>query len=350
MRPVLRGVALIGVVAILLVAGFFAGWYARPSSGAFTGTTLGIAAAGSLSPGALLPSLAADYANRTPGVSAPPSAQLYEGSSAAATAIVTADSHSIYDIFVSADFRVIPEELVNVTPSFATGEAVFASDPIVLAYDPSALPGVTSTNWYEKIVASGILLGTPNASADPLGFNAILTIELEDALAGQGGALYAHFYTGTMGGLAGITSHTRYITENNAALALATGEVQAYLIYASYAKADGLAYVPLSPFVNLGGTTPTEVEGYANATTTVLSGTTPPVVSGAPALFALTVPTNAPDPAVGDAFATWLLSNATASQWAADGFLLTPAVWSFGGVDFLPPGTPALPPYLAALV
>lgn len=351
MRPVLRSALVVVVVVVAVVAGFVGGWYARPTSGGASNTTLGIIAAGSLSPSTLLPALASTYANITPGVSTPISAQLYEGSTAAATTIVSEGTNSPYDLFVSADFRVIPQHLMPPTESYATGEAVFASDPIVLAYDPSAISGVNSSNWYEKITGPGIVLGVPNASADPLGQNVIFTIELEDAFADQGGSLYAHFFTGAPGGFASLTHSALYVTENNAATALTvTHEVQAYLIYESYAKADGLSYVDLSPSVNLGGFAAGDVANYQNASTTVLSGSSTKVVVGAPALFALTVPSNAPTAHAGNAFAAWLLSNATAPTWVANGFTLTPTVWSYGAVAFLPGGNPALPSYLAALI
>lgn len=346
----MRNALVVVVVVVAVVAGFVGGWYARSASGAGSPTTLGIIAAGSLSPSSLFPALASAYANATPGVSAPISAQLYEGSTAAATAIVSAGSDSPYDIFVSADFRVIPQHLVHVSPSYATGEAVFASDPIVLAYNPHVITGVTSANWYQKIVASGVELGVPNASADPLGSNVIFTIELEDAAAGAGGTFYSHFFSGAPGSFATPTKNTLYVMENDAGVALTTDEVQAYLIYQSYAEADGLSYVNLSASVNLGGFTAADVANYGNASTTVLSGGSTKVVVGAPAFFALTVPTNAPTPAVGDAFAAWLLSNASAPTWTEDGFVLTPTAWTYGSVPFLPGGGPAFPLYLAALI
>lgn len=349
MRQVARTVLWVIVVVAVGTSSFVGGWYAHPATSPGP-TSLGIIAAGTLAPSPLLPSLASRYANVTPGVSAPISAQLYEGSTAAATTIAAEGSNSPYDVFLSADFRVIPQRLVNVTPAYASGEAVFASDPVVLAYDPAALSGINSTNWAERVVAPGILLGVPNASADPLGANAIFAIELEDELTHSGGELYAHFFSGPMGGFASPTSHARYVTENAAATALATGVVQAYLIYATYARAEGLSYISLDPRVDLGGFRASDAANYGNASTTVLSGGSTTVISGAPVLFALTVPTNAPSTAVGDAFAAWLLSNSTAPAWAAVGFVLTPTVWVVGSVGFLPGGQPGLPPYLAALL
>lgn len=350
MRPVLRNALIVGVVVIAVVAGFLGGWYGHTTSGTTSPKTLGIIAAGSLSPSGLFPALAAEYANLTPGVSAPISAQLYAGSTDDASTIIAAGSNSPYNIFVSADYRVIPQKLMSVAPSYATGEAVFASDPIVLAYNPSSFSNINSSNWATEIVASGIKLGVPNASADPLGADGIITIELEGALLDDHGSLYSHFFTGAEGGLAGPTSNTLYVVENDAGTALATGEVQAYLIYQSYAKSDGLSYVSLSPEVNLGGVTEADVANYGTANTTVLSGSSTSVTVGAPAIFALTVPTNAPDPALGNAFAAWLTSNSTAALWAADGFVLTPTLWTYGSVAFLPSGVPTLPSYLTALI
>lgn len=350
MRPVVRNAAILIVIVIVAVAAFFGGWYLKPAnSNGSSATTLGIIAAGSLAPNSLFPFLASEYANVTPGISAPISAQLYEGSTAAATAIVSAGTNSPYDIFVSADYRVIPQDLISHSPSYATGEIVFASDPMVLAYN-SALSNVNSSNWWQKITASGVTLGAPNASSDPLGQNVIFTLELQDTAAGQGGALYNHFFTGGFGALATPTTNTKFVTENTAGTALSTNEVQAYLIYESYAEADGLTFTTLNSSVNLGGTSPADVANYGHANTTVLSGTGTKMVVGAPALFALTVPTNAPSAAVGNAFAAWLLSNATAPSWLADGFLPTPAMWAYGSVAFYPPGATALPSYLASLI
>lgn len=351
MRPVLRNAVVVALAAVAIGAGFAGGWYAHPASSANRPIrTLGVIAAGSLSPTPLLPSLVSAFVNQTPGIASPRTAQLYQGSNADATAIVSAGSASPYDVFVSADYRVIPEALMTNAPPYATGEAVFASDPVVLAYNPSALSGVTSSNWYEKIVGNGIVLGVANASSDPLGVNAIVTIELQDRLAGLNGSLYHHFFTGPMGGFAGPTANTRYVVENDASVALSIGEVQAYLIYESYARADGLTYTTLNESVNLGGTTASDVAAYGSARTTVLSGTSTEVVAGAPAIFALTVPSNAPDPALGDSFASWLVSNSTLRVWASEGFVPTPSVWVYGSAGYLAPGLPTLPSYLTALI
>jgi molybdate/tungstate transport system substrate-binding protein len=358
MRPVAQTLLAVVLVIVAAGAGFAAGWYDHPSSSTSTGggpATLSVVAAGSLAPGALLPTLIHTFASETPGVNAPVSAQLYEGSTAAATAL--AGGGQPYDLFVSADYRVIPEDLESPVSTIASWEVVFASDPMVLAYGSSLVGHIGPSNWSTVLEGAGVTLGTPNASADPLGANAIITLELEDTLEGDGGALYGHFFSGGEGALAAPTSAVKIVAENDAGTALSTGEVDAYLIYQSYAKADNLSYLPLSTEVNLGGTDSANVSHYGTASTTVLSGTSTKVVHGAPALFALTVPTSAPDPTLGLAFAAFLLSNATSAAWAADGFVPLVPMWTdqpahlpaivsgglLGGVE-------ALPSYLAALI
>lgn len=342
---------------VVAAGGFVGGWYAGAASTGQSASsqTLWVVAAGSLAP--ILPSIASAFTATTPGVSDPISAQLYEGSTAAATTL--AGGHQPYDLFVAADFRTIPGSIETPAPTVASWEVVFASDPIVLAYAPSdaALSGISSTNWWTKVVQTGVILGVPNASADPLGANAIFTLELQDAAAGLGGALYSHFFTGAQGALARPTTSTLYVSEDVAGTDLSSGEVDAFLIYRSYAVADHLAYVNLSAAVDLGGTTATNVSAYAAATTTVLAGTGTKVESAAPVLFALTVPSTAKSELVGDAFAAYLLGNTTASVWASNGFTPLEPAWT----DHLaalpamlsgspPEGVAPLPSYLSALL
>ncbi len=355
MRPVARNLAVVGIAVLAIGAGFVGGWYAHPSGSTSAGgttTTLAVLAAGTL--GANLPSFASSFANETPGVQAPLSAQLYEGSLAAATTLTVLGQP--YDAFVSADYRVIPQ---HVEPTTASWEVVFATDPLVLAYDPSApgLSGITTSNWASDIVRPGITLGTPNASADPLGYNAIFTIELQDSLDGARGAFYSHFYTGSIGGFAGpVTTATKIVPETQAAAVLSTGTVDTYLIYRSYAIANHLAYVELSPHVNLAAYDPASVVNDTAASTTIVSGTSTRVVLGAPVLFAATVPSTAPNVPLGIAFIAYLLSNQTSAAWAADGYSMIAPAWTdhpsaipAALAGFAPDSLPVVPAYLAAL-
>ena len=355
MRLVARTLVVTAVVLLAFGAGLAGGWYLHPTDGVPASATLSVVAAGSLAP--ILPSIAASFAKETPGVQAPVEAELFEGSTAAASALTLPGQP--YDVFVAADFRVVPQHLEPPAANVTGWEVVFAADPLVLAYDPGAagLAGLNATNWYEKMVAPGVTLGAPNASTDPLGANAIFALELADELTGAAGGLYGHFFSGGIGGFARPTASTKIVAENVAATALATGEVSAYLVYRSYAEVNHLAFVALNSSVDLGGISPADVAAYARASTTVLQGSTSGVVYASPVLFALTVPHNAPDYPLGLAFAEYLLSNATAVTWAADGFVPLAPLWTDQPSQLpgalagtAPGGVTALPDYLAALL
>jgi len=357
MRPLIRNVAVVAAIVLVGLSAFAGGWFLESSqrTGPSSVPALWIVGAGSLAP--ILPTFAAAFVSATPNVTDPVSAQLYEGSGTAASSL--AGGHQPYDVFVAADFRTIPTVLEPPASTVAAWEVAFASDPMVLAYnatDPT-LSGLNGGNWWTKIVQPGVLLGTPNASADPLGYNAIFTLELQDALAGLGGSLYSHFFTGTEGALAGPTSATKYVSENVASTALSSGEVDAFLIYRSYAVADHLSYVNLTGSVDLGGTTSANVSQYQTASTTILSGSSQKVVEGAPVLFALTVPATARDTALGTQFAAYLLSNASAPRWGSYGFDPLPVEWSdhpsalpWELTGSPPSGVAPFPSYLSALL
>ena len=358
MRPVARALVVTAVVLAVFGAGLSGGWYLRPSSvanGGPSSETLAIVAAGSLAP--ILPSIATSFARATPGVNAPVAAELFEGSDAAASALTLPGQP--YDLFVAADFRVVPQHLEPPAANVTDWEVVFAADPLVLAYAPGAagLNGLNATNWYEKLVDAGVTLGAPNASSDPLGANAIFALELADELTRASGALYGHFFSGGIGGFGTPTSATKIAAENVAATALATGEVSAYFVYRSYAEVNHLTFVALNDSIDLGGISPADVTAYARASTSVLRGSSSVVEHATPVLFALTIPNDAPHYALGLAFAAYLLSNATASTWAGDGFSPLEPLWTDAPTRLpaalagtAPGGVAALPSDLAALL
>ncbi|MGI0151612.1 MAG: substrate-binding domain-containing protein, partial [Thermoplasmata archaeon] len=306
------------------------GYEARGSSSANLGPpapdsgsgVLSIVGAGTL--GDAFPALASLLVNQTAGVSIPSTAQEYEGSLAALGLV--ASSPTGYDVAASADYRLIPQLL---EPKYSSWEVLFASDPEVLTYDPSvsALAGINTSNWAEKIQSPGVLLGVANATTDPTGYNEIFTLELEGLLEnGSEGAVYGHFFEGAPGTLASVNpSHAKVESETEVASLLSLHEISAFITYRSYAISHDLAYVPLDPRVNLGSFSPTDEAGYANATTMILSSSGGTVlVTGAPVAFSATVPSNAPNATLGVLFVHLALSSEGEALLQAMGF--TPLV------------------------
>ncbi len=327
----------VAIAILCLTAGLLGGYLLRgsqdgspigppsPNSGS---PVLSITAAGTL--GTTFPVVAGRVVNESPGAQAPTAAQTYEGSLAALDQI--SEAHGLYDVAAAADYHLIPELL---SPRYATWEALFASTPEVLAYDPSvpALAGINSTNWAGKLLAlpAGEYVGFANASSDPNGYNEIFVLELEGILVeGSSGAVYGHFFSGPPGGFAQADPGTvRIEPETEVATLLSEHVVVAYITYRSYALEHHLDFVNFDPRVNLGGFNSSLLTIYAEASTTIenASGASV-VVHGAPVAFAITVPTNAPNATLGELFVETLLSSAGAALLTQMGF--DPIVPAYG--------------------
>ncbi len=320
------------VVVVVVVAagvgglGFYAGYEYRGSPAAHPAAvineTLSILGAGTLT--SFFPSLADELVNETPGISAPAAAQTYEGSLDVTTAITSLAAR--VDVAAVADFRLIPSLL---EPAYASYEVVFGATPEVLVYNASvsAFSGINTTNWgtvlYSAVSTPGVApLAVWNASTDPNGYNVIFAMMLQGLLYDADNAsVYGHFYGGAPGTYATPNpSLTRIEHESEAAELLSTGVVSALITYRSYAIANHLSYVPLNPIVGLAANNTTALSDYATLSTQILSSTgSLERVRPAPVLFAATVPTNAPNPALGAAFLHLLVSPQGSSILAAGG-------------------------------
>lgn len=308
-------------------AGYLVGSRGLPGAGgspAAASSDLSVLAAGTL--GTLVPALASALVNETPGISAPAAALQFEGSVAVVQGI--AHRSAVSDVAAVADFRLIPAVL---EPSLAAYEVVFASTAEVLVYDPllSAFDGINGSNWGAKLVAAATGPGAVpfavwNASTDPNGYNEIFSLELQgERYGGNLTTYYGAFYSGAPGSFAVPNPATaRTEPESEAKTLVQSGVVCAAITYRAYAVENGLPYVPFDPVVGLASTDPAALAAYAGLSTTVLNaagGTS--AVAAAPILFAATVPADAPNASLGEAFVHLLLSpQGQALIGAAGGF------------------------------
>ena len=331
---VLFVVALVGAAGAL--GGYAVGREGPPPPPA---TVLSVTAAGSLA--GIFPILGQLLANTTPGVSAPAAAEQFAGSVNALSLIVTTPAR--FDVAASADLRLIPQLL---EPTYATWEVVFATSPLVLAYDPSVsvLSGINASNWPTEVTRSGVLLGIANASTDPNGYNAIFSLELAGTVEGGSlGTVYSHFFTSPVGSLAVPDPRTtRVAPETQAAFLLTQHEVSAFFVYRSYAIEHGLSFVDPGSQVDLGSFNGTYLASYSQASTTILTPQGPLLLRGAPIAFAATVPRSAPSSSVGDLFVGLLFSPNATALLSAHGFTPVSPGYADHWVE--------VPPSLAGLV
>jgi len=313
-RPVLGVV--VGIVVLASVGvGFLVGYEYRgspaSSPGAILNSTLSVLGAGTLN--GVFPRIAAELVNETPGISAPAAAQTYEGSLEVSSALAALGARA--DVAALADFRLIPGAL---EPRHAAYEVVFAATPEVLAYDPAipAFDGVNASNWAARLVEDVTTPGDApfavwNASTDPNGYNEIFSLELQGLVHdGNPSKYYDTFYSAGATRPAVPTPSTTLIErEAQAASLLQTRVVSALITYRAYAVANHLSFVSFDPVVGLEGNDSAALSDYGQvATTIVASNGTFEAVRAAPVLFAVTIPTNAPNPALGAAFVHLLLS------------------------------------------
>ncbi len=308
-------VVLIVVAAAVGGAGFYAGYEYRGSPAASPSTaannTLSILGAGTLVD--TFPMVANALVNETPGVTAPAAAQTYEGSLDITTAITSTGAKA--DVAALADFRLIPQLL---QPTYASYEVVFAQTQEVLIYNASlpAFHGVNASNWGWKLVQDvktpgNAPFGVWNASTDPNGYNEIFSMMLQGQFQnGSTTAVYNQLYSGAPGSYATPNpSYTKIEHESQAATLMNTGVLSAVITYKAVAIQNHLSYVLLNSTVGLGANTSFALTAYSKLSTQIIgsAGTLVSVVP-APILFAATVPSNAPNAALGALFLHLLLS------------------------------------------
>ncbi|MFY9716689.1 MAG: substrate-binding domain-containing protein [Thermoplasmata archaeon] len=341
------------VVAIVVVgagagaAGYVLGhYYPASSPSAVANSTLSILAAGSLK--GQFPKLASLLVNETPGISAPIPSQNYEGSLDIVNGFTGTDTKA--DVAALADFRLVPQLL---EPKFANYEVAFGMTPEVLVYNDSiqAFAGINSSNWGWKLVNgvtdSGLPFAVWNASTDPNGYNEIFSMELQgQEYNGSNASIYSHFYTNSPWKFAVPISNPAIVVpehESNAATLITKGTVSALITYRSYAVANHLTFVSFNPIVGLDANNTTALDDYTALSTTITSSSdTNTIVHAAPVIFAITVPLNAPNTALGLAFLHLLLSAQGSAILSAGGAFtpIYPGWWQ--AVSVSPPPVPPL--------
>jgi len=205
----------------------------------------------------------------------------------------------IPDVVVLADYDVFPKLLV---PEHATWYADFARNRMVLAFtDKSKFASqVDSTNWPEILERPGVQLGRANPDLDPNGYRTLLTLQLAERYYKLPG-LYDRLMQ---------LSPAKNVRPREADLVgvLQAGEFDYIWSYESLAQATKLRYITLPAAIDLG--TPADTALYAQATVRV-AGKTPNdtlTITGQPIVYALSIPTSAPHPAVAARFVAFLLS------------------------------------------
>ena len=205
----------------------------------------------------------------------------------------------IPDLVGVADYEVIPLLLI---PSQATWYAKFARNRMVLAFTDrsNGAAEINTNNWWQIVTRPNVQVGRADPSLDPNGYRTLLVWQLAERFYKQPG-LEKRFLT---------TAPQRNVRPKEADLVglLQAGEFDYIWSYESIAQGIGLRYVTLPQDVDLSA--PADSAEYAIASTRVAGKTMTDSVTmrGQPIVYAFTVPTRAPHPALAAKFAQYLAS------------------------------------------
>jgi molybdate/tungstate transport system substrate-binding protein len=220
------------------------------------------------------------------------------------------------DVLGVADYSLIPKKMFAAAGKrYASWYVGFVSNQITFAYtdQSKAAKQVTPANWYRILAQPGVHIGRSNPLADPSGYQTLQMLKLA-----QG---YYHDPSISASVLKNSPASSVAETETSLIAALQSGQIDYLAVYRSDALQHHFKYVNLPPQVNLSD--PSLAKAYASVTT---QGATGAAVRGKPIIYGLTVPTNAPNPSLGEQFIAFLIGPKGQAIMRANGFhVLSPA-------------------------
>jgi molybdate/tungstate transport system substrate-binding protein len=213
------------------------------------------------------------------------------------------------DLMVLADHEVFPQLLM---PTHVQYYLQFARNRMVIAYTARSRfsSEMSAASWRDVLGRRGVEVGRPDPERAPAGYRTLIVLKLAEA----------HYRDPGLAARVLARSPPRNMRGNAAELAglLALGELDYIFEYESLARSHGFRYVTLPREVDLGD--PALAERYATASVRV-TGRTPRdsvTFAGAPILYGLAVPRQAPHGAAAWRFAEFLLGPGKAQLRAAN--------------------------------
>ena len=275
---------LIGLVGLLLVA-------CVSRANAAGSSVLTVYGAGTLA--VPFRQLDALFEQQHPGVTVQPE---FGGSVMLARKIT--DLHQRADVLAVADYHVIPKYLfaADGRNAYADWYIGFAGNAITFAYTDKSkyAKNVTSQNWYEVLARPGVEIGRSNPETDPSGYQTLQMLSLaEKAYSAPGLAARV---------LANAPLTNMRDTETSLISALQLGQIDYLAIYRSDAIQHKLNYIRLPAKIDLRN--PDDAGLYKAGIAHTKNGDLP----GKPIVYAITIPSSAPQPTLAEQYIALLLS------------------------------------------
>ncbi|RKY10137.1 MAG: tungstate ABC transporter substrate-binding protein WtpA [Planctomycetota bacterium] len=207
------------------------------------------------------------------------------------------DLHRPCDVMASADYTVIDTLLI---PEHADWNIKFATNEMVIACQANSANAkrITKNNWPDILLQKDVAFGRSDPDADPCGYRTVLMMRLAEK-----------FYDKIDLAEQILAKDRIYIRSKEVDLLalLEAGHLDYIFIYRSIAVQHGLEYLVLPDEINLKN--PAFADFY-NTASVQLSGKEPGTFVtriGAPIIYGVTIPSNAPNRDHALAFITYLL-------------------------------------------
>lgn len=227
------------------------------------------------------------------------------------------------DVVGSADYRLIDRMMIEGEKRWADWNVTFASNGMCIAYTDH-WPGEGEAEWAEVLARDDVSVGISNPNHDPCGYRSLITLCLAEENVPGGAGLFEKV-VGSNSEITRGRDGEGWVVEVPSDLAtrgrlkvrpketalialLNSGAIDCTIIYRSVAVEQGLEYVPLSPEVNLAAPELGDLYESVKMVTFADRPDKSVRVSGSSITYGLTVPTDAPHPAVAAEFVDLVLS------------------------------------------
>ena len=229
--------------------------------------------------------------------------------------------HQPADVLGVADYSLIPKLMSDPAKPHATWYLGFVSNQITLAYTSHSKGAgqLTPANWYTVVAQPGVHIGRSNPAADPSGYQFLQMLQLAQGYYHDPGLAAAVLKNSPDSSVAE--------TETSLLAALQSGQIDYLAIYKSNALEEHLKYIALPPQVNLSD----QAMATSYAKVTINAGSLGNK-QAKPIIYGLTIPSNAPDPALAEKFIGFVLGPQGQAIMRANGFtVINPALASSQG-------------------
>ncbi len=203
------------------------------------------------------------------------------------------------DIMLSSDYKVIDDLLI---PEYADWNIKFATNEMAIVYTEKSkfAEEINKDNWYNILLKKEVAFGRSDPESDPCGVRAVMTIQLAEKYYKQAGLLNKF-----------CTKDLNYIRpkETDLIALLESKAVDYIFLYRSVAQQHNLKYLLLPDEINLKNENLSDFYATVSVETTGKKPGTKNTEKGAPMIYGLTIPKNAPNYDLAVAFLSYFLDS-----------------------------------------